>query len=141
MRWWSLGTIEYDRDAFSEAAEAFRKLAALDSKAGSARIMLGLSVGNDGEIPHTTLARALERRLPRFQTGFVDLLRGFAAAAIERQELPADEDPARLCFELNGILLAADASFVLHDNPAVLDLAREVVRRRLGLSDDLRIVR
>jgi AcrR family transcriptional regulator len=71
-----------------------------------------------------------------FQTGFVDLLRGFAAAAIERQELPAGEDPARLCFELNGILLAADASFVLHDNPAVLDLAREVVRRRLGLSDD-----
>ena len=71
-----------------------------------------------------------------FQAGFVDLLRGFAAAAIERQELPAGEDPARLCFELNGILLAADASFVLHDNPGVLDLAREVVRRRLGLSDD-----
>lgn len=48
-----------------------------------------------------------------------------------RQELPADEDPDRLAFELNGIILAADANFVLHDNPAVLDLARQVVRRRL----------
>jgi AcrR family transcriptional regulator len=69
-----------------------------------------------------------------FQKGFVDLLRGFAAAAIERHELPADEDPARLCFELNGTLLAADTNFVLHGDPAVLDLAREVVRHRLGLS-------
>jgi len=71
-----------------------------------------------------------------FQKGFVDLLRGFAAAAIERHELPADEDPARLCFELNGTLLAADTNFVLHSDPAVLDLAREVVRHRLGLSGD-----
>jgi AcrR family transcriptional regulator len=70
-----------------------------------------------------------------FQTGFVDLLRGFAATAIEQQELPADEDPGRLAFELNGIILATDANFVLHDNPAVLDLARQVVRRRLGLGE------
>jgi AcrR family transcriptional regulator len=68
-----------------------------------------------------------------FQAGFVDLLRGFAKTAIEQHELPADEDPARLAFELNGIILAADANFVLHDDPAVLDLAREVVHRRLGL--------
>jgi AcrR family transcriptional regulator len=71
-----------------------------------------------------------------FQAGFVDLLRGFAATAIEQQELPADEDPNRVAFELNGIILAADANFVLHDDAAVLDLARQVVRRRLGLSDD-----
>ena len=70
-----------------------------------------------------------------FQKGFVDLLRGFATVAIERQELPADEDATRLCFELNGILLAADANFVLHGDPTVLDLARDVVRRRLGLAD------
>ena len=67
-----------------------------------------------------------------FQAGFVDLLRGFAATAIERSELLPGEDPDRLAFELNGIILAADANFVLHDNPAVLDLARQVVRRRLG---------
>jgi AcrR family transcriptional regulator len=70
-----------------------------------------------------------------FQAGFVDLLRGFAATAIEQHELPPGEDPGRLAFELNGIILAADANFVLHDDPAVLDLARDVVHRRLGLGD------
>ncbi len=68
-----------------------------------------------------------------FQAGFVNLIRGFAATAIEQQELPAGDDPDQLAFELNGVILAADASFVLHDNPAVLDLARQVVHRRLGL--------
>jgi AcrR family transcriptional regulator len=68
-----------------------------------------------------------------FQTGFVGLIRGFAAAAIERGQLPPDEDPVRLGFELNGIILASDASFVMSGDPAVLDLARDVVRRRLGL--------
>jgi AcrR family transcriptional regulator len=69
-----------------------------------------------------------------FQAGFVDLLRGFAATAIAQRELPPGEDPDQLAFELNGIILAADTNFVLHDDPAVLDLARQVVRRRLGLS-------
>jgi AcrR family transcriptional regulator len=71
-----------------------------------------------------------------FQAGFVDLLRGFVATAIEQNQLRPDEDPDQLAFELNGICLAADANFVLHDNPAVLDLARQVVRRRLGLGTD-----
>ena len=71
-----------------------------------------------------------------FQAGFVDLLRGFAATAIEQNQLPPGENPDHLAFELNGICLAADANFVLHDNPAVLDLARQVTRRRLGLGTD-----
>ena len=71
-----------------------------------------------------------------FQAGFADLLRGFAATAIEQNQLPPGEDPDQLAFELNGICLAADANFVLHDNPAVLDLARQVTRRRLGLGTD-----
>lgn len=48
--WWSLGTLEYDLNNYRDAASAFEKLCALDSKAGSARIMLGLSefeLGND----------------------------------------------------------------------------------------------
>jgi tetratricopeptide (TPR) repeat protein len=48
--WWSLGTIEYDRDAYGEAARAFDKLIALDPKAGTAKVMLGLcefELGND----------------------------------------------------------------------------------------------
>jgi AcrR family transcriptional regulator len=71
-----------------------------------------------------------------FQAGFVRLLRGFVATAIEQHELPPGEDPDQLAFELNGIILATDANFVLHDDPAVLDLARQVVRRRLGLGHD-----
>jgi AcrR family transcriptional regulator len=71
-----------------------------------------------------------------FQAGFVRLLRGFAAIAIEQNELPPGDDPVRLAFELNGIILATDANFVLRDDPAILDLARQVVRRRLGLSDE-----
>jgi tetratricopeptide (TPR) repeat protein len=41
--WWSLGTLEYDRDNYAEAARAFRKLIALAPKNGTARVMLGLS--------------------------------------------------------------------------------------------------
>jgi hypothetical protein len=32
-------------------------------------------------------------------------------------------------------MLAADANFVLHDDPTVLNLARQVVRQRLGLGN------
>jgi AcrR family transcriptional regulator len=71
-----------------------------------------------------------------FQAAFVDLLRGFAATAIGQHELPPGEDPDGLSFELNGIILAADANFVLHGNTAVLDMARRVVRRRLGVTSD-----
>jgi AcrR family transcriptional regulator len=69
-----------------------------------------------------------------FQSEFGDLIRGFAATALARNELSAGEDPDRLAFELNGILLAADTNFVLHNDPAVLDLARQIVHQRLGVS-------
>ena len=76
----------------------------------------------------------VKERVVLFQTTFVDLIRGFAATAIEQGELPADEDPRQLAFELNGTILATDASFVLHDDPAVIELARRVVHRRLGVN-------
>ena len=44
----------------------------------------------------------------------------------------AREDPDLLAFELDGIMLATDTNFVLHDDPAVLNLAREIVHQRLG---------
>ena len=78
----------------------------------------------------------VKERVAAFQSEFVALIREFAATAVARNELPADEDPGRLAFELNGIILAATANFVLHDNPAVLDMARRVVRRRLGVGGD-----
>jgi len=67
------------------------------------------------------------------QAQFGELIRSFAVAAVARNELPAGEDPGRLAFELNGIMLATDTNFVQHEDPAVLDLARQIVRQRLGV--------
>src|SRR5689334_7641438 len=72
-------------------------------------------------------------RVAAIQSDFTALLASFAAIAIEQHELPAHEDPAALAFELHAVLLGADTKFVLGDDPAVLDLARRVVRQRLGL--------
>jgi AcrR family transcriptional regulator len=77
-------------------------------------------------------------RIAAIQTGFTTLLRTFAVTALERHELPAGEDPDRLAFELHSILLGADTKFVLNDDPAVLDLGRQVIRQRLGLDDGSR---
>jgi AcrR family transcriptional regulator len=77
-------------------------------------------------------------RLVAIQSDFTQLLRSFAAAAIERGELPPGEDPDRLAFELHAILLGADTKFVLYDDPAILDLGRAVVDQRLGLDRDRR---
>jgi AcrR family transcriptional regulator len=74
-------------------------------------------------------------RLAAVQSDFTALLRSFAVTAVEQHELPADEDPDRLAFELHAILLGADTKFVLYDDPGVMDLARQVVHRRLGLDN------
>ena len=74
----------------------------------------------------------VKERVAAIQSGFTALLRSFAATALEQHEISAREDPDRLAFELHAILLGADTKFVLNDDPAVLDLARQVVRLRLG---------
>ena len=76
----------------------------------------------------------VKERVAAFQAGLTALIRQFTLTAIERRELPSDEDPDVLTFELNGVILAANASFVLRDDLAALDLAREVVRRRLKIT-------
>jgi hypothetical protein len=70
-----------------------------------------------------------------FQGGFAALLRQLVVTAQELGELHPDEDPDTLAFELNGVMYAANASFVLRDDPKVLDMARQIVRRRLGIDD------
>jgi AcrR family transcriptional regulator len=80
----------------------------------------------------------VKEAIVEFQTGFAGLIKGFAATAIARGELPAGENPDQLAFELNGIIVAANTNFVLHDNPAVLDMARQIVYRRLGVSSSTR---
>jgi AcrR family transcriptional regulator len=75
----------------------------------------------------------VKERIAAFQSSFTSLIRGFVVTAIAQHELPADEDPDALTFELNGIILAANSSFVLHDDPAVLEMPRRLLHRRLGL--------
>src|SRR6185437_5310583 len=77
----------------------------------------------------------VKERVAAIQSGFTALLRSFAATAVAQHELAAHEDPDALAFELHAILLGADTKFVLHDDPAVLDLARQVVQQRLRLDD------
>ena len=74
-------------------------------------------------------------RIAAINSGFAALLRSFAATAIDQHELPAREHPGRLAFELHAILLGADTKFILNDDPAVLDLARQVICQRLGLDN------
>ncbi len=73
-------------------------------------------------------------QITEFQARFTALIRQFVVTALELHELPADEDPDTLTFELNGIILAANTNFVLRQDPAALDLARSIVRRRLGIA-------
>ena len=75
----------------------------------------------------------VKERVAAFQSGLTALVRGFVVIAIDQHELPADEDPDALTFELNGLILAANSSFVLTDDPRVLELPRSLLRRRLGI--------
>src|SRR6478672_7647968 len=76
----------------------------------------------------------VKERIAAFQAAFTALIRQFVVTAIDQHELPADEDPDALTFELNGIILAANTNFVLREDPASLDMARAIVRRRLGIT-------
>lgn len=71
-------------------------------------------------------------RIAECQMTFTRFVRELVVTAIARGELGPAVDPDGLTFELNGIILAADAAFVLRDDPAVLDLAAAVVRSRLA---------
>jgi AcrR family transcriptional regulator len=75
----------------------------------------------------------VKEEIAAFQRDFTSLIRQLVVTAVERHELPADEDPDALTFELNGIILAANANYVLRQDPAALTLARTIVRRRLGI--------
>ena len=76
----------------------------------------------------------VKERIAAFQVRLVLLIRELIVTAMDRGELPADEDPDALTFELNGIVLAANSSFVLLQDDAPLTMARQVVRRRLGIT-------
>jgi AcrR family transcriptional regulator len=72
----------------------------------------------------------VKERIVEFQTMFVGLIQQFATSAVQAGELA--DDPALLAFEINGLLLAADAVFVLRNDDAALDTPRAAIARRLG---------
>jgi hypothetical protein len=72
-----------------------------------------------------------------FQGAFTALIRQLVMTALEHGELPDDEDPDALTFELSGVMFAANANFVLRDDTGALDLARSIVHRRLGPTRDV----
>jgi AcrR family transcriptional regulator len=76
-------------------------------------------------------------RVAAFQNSFGALIRAFVGAAADQQQLAPDEDLDQLTFELSGIILAANTSFVLRQDSEQLDMARQIVRRRLGVSTEL----
>ena len=76
----------------------------------------------------------VKEQVAAFQSGFTGLIRQFIVTALEQHQLSADEDPDALTFELSGIILAANTNFVLRGEPAALDMARNIVRRRLGVT-------
>lgn len=76
----------------------------------------------------------VKEQIAAFQGRLTALIRQFTVTALEQHELPANEDPDALTFELNGVILAANTNFVLREEPAALDMAKNVVRRRLGIT-------
>jgi AcrR family transcriptional regulator len=76
----------------------------------------------------------VKEQIAAFQDAFTDLIRQFAVTALEQHELPDDENPDELTFELSGIILAANTSFVLRQDLAALDMAKHIVRRRLRIT-------
>ena len=73
----------------------------------------------------------VNERVAAFQRSFAGLIRQFVASALDLGQLPSDEDADQLAFEVNGIILAANTNFVLNQDPGALEIARQVVRRRL----------
>ena len=76
----------------------------------------------------------VKEQIAAFQGRLSGLIRQFTVTALEQHELPAYEDPDALTFEINGIILAANTNFVLREEPSALNMARDVVRRRLGVT-------
>ena len=74
----------------------------------------------------------VKEQIAAFQNELSTLIRRFVVTALEQHELPGDEDPDALTFEINGVILAANSTFVLRQDPGALGLARNVVRRRLA---------
>jgi AcrR family transcriptional regulator len=76
----------------------------------------------------------VKEQIATFQSELSTLIHQFIVTALDQHELPGDEDANALTFEINGIILAANSNYVLRQDSGVLDMARNVIRRRLGMT-------
>jgi AcrR family transcriptional regulator len=65
------------------------------------------------------------------QRAWLEILERLAREASELGDLARGTDPAQLAFELHALLVAANTSFVLHEDAAALARARAAIRDRL----------
>lgn len=87
--WWVLGTLQYDQNAYPDAARSFRRVIARDSRAGTAWVMLGLcefELGQD------------DRALEHLQEG-------------NRIGIATDPELRRVMFYHQGVLLQRKGRF------------------------------
>jgi AcrR family transcriptional regulator len=70
-------------------------------------------------------------RVATYQQQWRDLLRQTATDAHTRKELPPDEDPDQLAFELGALLAGTDIVAILHDDDTVIERARRHIHHRL----------
>ncbi len=68
-----------------------------------------------------------------YQRDWMELLGSAADDAVANGHLRAGTDVALLVFELNALVTAANAAFILHDDPAVVGRARAAVERVLSV--------
>jgi tetratricopeptide (TPR) repeat protein len=93
--WWSLGTLEYDRNNYAAAARTFQRRLALAPKNGTAHAMLGLSefeLGqDDNALKHTEEAQTLG------VTNDTQLRRVVVFSCCEKTSLKARAIPSASC--------------------------------------------
>lgn len=71
----------------------------------------------------------LKELVAKNQRDWIRVLTGAAEEAQKNGQLRADTDVGVLVFELNAIVIAANAGFILHDDPVVISRARTAVAR------------
>jgi AcrR family transcriptional regulator len=81
-----------------------------------------------------TRREPIRRRLADEQRAWLGFIEHLVGEAIEAGELPETVDPKVLAFELDAIMIGADANFVLLGERLFLDEGRSAVRRRLATS-------
>ncbi len=74
----------------------------------------------------------VRERIAVSQREWMALLTDAAEVAVARGHLRADADIAGLVFECNALVVAANSSFILHEDPSVIERARTAVARAIA---------